>query len=102
VGIHWLFGVYLLHTIGELWLSPVGLAAMTRLAPERVVGQMLGVWFLASSLGNFLGGSVAGYYDRLSLPTLLTAVALSAFLMAGLMFLLVKPVRRMLREPGVD
>ena len=71
----WLFLVYLLHTIGELCLSPVGLAAMTRLAPARVVGLMMGVWFLAISVGNFLGGSVAGYYDKFELPTLLTLVA---------------------------
>jgi POT family proton-dependent oligopeptide transporter len=92
----WLFLCYLLHTIGELCLSPVGLAAMTRLAPARVVGLMMGVWFLASSVGNFLGGSVAGYYDRFELPTLLTAVAGSAFAMAVVMFILVRPIRRML------
>jgi MFS family permease len=96
VSLIWLFLCYLLHTIGELCLSPVGLAAMTRLAPARVVGLMMGVWFLASSVGNFLGGSVAGYYDRFELPTLLTAVATSAFAMAVLMFILVMPIRRMM------
>jgi POT family proton-dependent oligopeptide transporter len=96
VSLIWLFLCYLLHTIGELCLSPVGLAAMTRLAPARVVGLMMGVWFLASSVGNFLGGSVAGYYDRFDLPTLLTAVATSAFAMAVLMFILVMPIRRMM------
>ena len=52
----WLVVTYLLHTIGELCLSPVGLSAMTRLAPARVVGLMMGVWFLATSVGNYLGG----------------------------------------------
>jgi amino acid/peptide:H+ symporter len=92
----WLFLCYLLHTIGELCLSPVGLAAMTRLAPARVVGLMMGVWFLASSVGNFLGGSAAGYYDKFELPTLLTLVASSAFVMALIMFALVLPIRKML------
>ncbi len=96
VGIQWLFGVYLLHTIGELCLSPVGLSAMTKLAPARLVGQMMGVWFLAASIGNYLGGSVAGYYEKLDLPNLLTIVAVSAFVMAAVMFALVKPVQRML------
>ena len=99
VGIHWLFGVYLLHTIGELCLSPVGLSAMTKLAPTRVVGQMMGVWFLAASIGNYLGGSVAGYYERLSLPTLLTLVAGSAFVMTAIMFLLVRPINRWIKDP---
>lgn len=93
VGVHWLFFVYMLHTIGELCLSPVGLSAMTKLAPARVVGQMMGVWFLASSIGNYLGGSVAGYYERLELPTLLTVVACSAFVMAAVMFALVRPIK---------
>lgn len=94
VGTHWLFGVYLLHTIGELCLSPVGLSAMTKLAPARVVGQMMGVWFLAASIGNYLGGSVAGYYERLQLPMLLLLVAGSAFVMAAIMLMLVRPINR--------
>lgn len=98
VGIHWLFGVYLLHTIGELCLSPVGLSAMTKLAPARVAGQMMGVWFLAASIGNYLGGSVAGYYERLELPTLLMLVAGSAFLMTVIMLLLVRPIKRWIGE----
>jgi POT family proton-dependent oligopeptide transporter len=96
VGVHWLFVVYFLHTIGELCLSPVGLSAMTKLAPVRVVGQMMGVWFLASSIGNYLGGTASAYYEQLPLPTLLLLVAMSAFVMAGVMFLLVRPMKRML------
>ena len=46
--------VYLLHTLGELCLSPVGLSSMTKLAPARIVSLMMGVWFLAASVGNFL------------------------------------------------
>jgi POT family proton-dependent oligopeptide transporter len=102
VGVHWLFGVYLMHSIGELCLSPVGLSAMTRLAPARVVGQMMGVWFLALSIGNFLGGSVSGYYEQLPLPLLLAGVAGSAFVMAALMFLLVKPIKKMLASAEVE
>ncbi len=96
VGVQWLLVVYLLHTIGELCLSPVGLSAMTKLAPRRVVGQMLGVWFLGTSVGNFLGGSTASFYEKLPLPTLLLAVAGGGFLMALVMLLLVKPMNRML------
>ena len=48
----WLLLTYLLHTFGELCLSPVGLSYVTKLAPARFVGQMMGVWFLATSVGN--------------------------------------------------
>jgi POT family proton-dependent oligopeptide transporter len=52
----WLIGLFLLQTIGELFLSPVGLSTMTKLAPMRYVGLMLGVWFLAAAWGNKLAG----------------------------------------------
>ncbi|MGE5837931.1 MAG: peptide MFS transporter [Acidobacteriota bacterium] len=87
VGVSWLFMVYLLHTIGELCLSPVGLSAMTKLAPARIVSLMMGVWFLGASVGNFLGGQAASFYETLPLPTLLTTVAIVPMVMGMLMLL---------------
>jgi POT family proton-dependent oligopeptide transporter len=92
----WLVATYLLHTIGELCLSPVGLSAMTRLAPARVGGLMMGAWFLASSLGNFIGGQVASAYDAFSLPSVFLAVTLYALAGAVAIALLVRPIRRLL------
>lgn len=56
VGPFWLVGVYLLHTLGELCLSPVGLSMVTRVAPAAVAALMMGVWFLSSSFGNYMAG----------------------------------------------
>ena len=56
----WLVLLYLLHTTGELCLSPVGLSMVTKLSVPRVVGMMMGVWFLASAAGNFVSGVIAG------------------------------------------
>jgi POT family proton-dependent oligopeptide transporter len=98
VAIHWLTGVYLLHTIGELCLSPVGLSAMTKLAPVPVVSMMMGVWFLAASVGNFLGGSVSSYYEKFSLPTLFGMVGASAMVMSAILFALGPAVRRMIAQ----
>lgn len=66
----WLVGLFALQTMGELCLSPVGLSAMTRLAPPRLVGLILGVWFLGAAFGNKLAGLigqgfVAGDADEL-------------------------------------
>lgn len=63
VGAQWLILTYLLHTTGELCLSPVGLSTITKLAPKRIVGQMMGIWFLATSLGNLIAGLAAGRFD---------------------------------------
>ncbi len=98
----WLFGVYLLHTIGELCLSPVGLSSMTKLAPVRVVSLMMGVWFLAAAVGNFLGGTVSGYYEDFSLERLFGVVAASGIVMALLMFALVIPIKRMMERSGAN
>jgi proton-dependent oligopeptide transporter, POT family len=58
----WLITTYVVHTFGELCLSPVGLSSVTKLAPRRLVGQMMGTWFLAASLGNLIAGRLAGEF----------------------------------------
>jgi proton-dependent oligopeptide transporter, POT family len=60
VGPGWLAMVYLVHTFGELCLSPVGLSAFSKLAPARLVGQSQGLWFMGTALGNLGSGLVAG------------------------------------------
>ncbi len=60
----WFLLIYLLHTTGELCLSPVGLSSMTKLAPGRMVSLMLGVWFLSISMGNYFAGLVAGEFQE--------------------------------------
>ena len=60
VGVQWLLLTYLLHTFGELTLSPVGLSAFSKYSPKRYLGQMMGIWFLASSLGGVLAGLLGG------------------------------------------
>ena len=59
----WLVGLFFLQTVGELLLSPVGLSAMTRLAPARATGLVLGVWFLAAAWGNKLAGVMGGQFS---------------------------------------
>ena len=60
VGVQWLLLTYLLHTFGELALSPVGLSAFSRYSPKNYLGHMMGLWFLASSLGGVLAGLFGG------------------------------------------
>ena len=92
----WLIVVYLLHTIGELCLSPVGLSAVTKLAPERLVGSMMGVWFLSIALGNLVGGEVSRYFETFALPNLFGAVFLTTAGSALLLALLARPIRRLM------
>jgi len=94
----WLTLTYLLHTWGELSLSPVGLSAMTKLAPVRIGGLMMGVWFLATSVGNFIAGRISGFYESLALPTLFGAVGLFAIAAGLLLFAFVRPIKRLMGE----
>ena len=60
IGLQWLLVTYLLQTWGELALSPIGLSAFSRYSPKRYVGQMFGLWFLASAIGGVLAGLLGG------------------------------------------
>jgi proton-dependent oligopeptide transporter, POT family len=92
----WLVLTYLLHTMGELALSPVGLSTVTKLAPHRMVGQMMGVWFMSIALGNLIAGQVAGLFDTLPLMQLFGAVAATAIAAGAILGLLRKPVRSLM------
>ena len=63
----WLVLTYLFHTMGELCLSPVGLSAVTKLSPRKLLGQMMGLWFISVALGNLFAGLAAGRFDDDSL-----------------------------------
>ena len=97
VGAFWLFAVYLIHTLAELCLSPVGLSSMTKLAPARIVGLMMGVWFLGASIGNFLGGQAASLYEAMPLATLLGAVAALPIVAGVLMLAFRRPLAAMMK-----
>lgn len=64
-GIMWLIMTYLLHTIGELCLSPVGLSVVTKLSPPKLASILMAVWMLSSSVANFIGGFVASVVESL-------------------------------------
>ena len=95
----WLVGSYFFQSIGELCLSPVGLSSMTKLSPRRYVSQMMGIWFLASALGNLIGGRVGGHVDPEKLdqmPQLFTTTTISLMVAAAVCGLLIFPIRRMM------
>jgi POT family proton-dependent oligopeptide transporter len=95
----WLVFTYLFHTMGELALSPVGLSTTTKLAPQRFVGQMLGVWFLCTALGNVLAGLIAGRFRADALgewPGLYLQLVIAAFALGLVLLVFAKPLRRLM------
>jgi POT family proton-dependent oligopeptide transporter len=84
----WLVSVYLIQTIGELFLSPAGLSVTNKLAPRAFENQMMGVWYLAISLGDAIGGQtyrltrvvpMPAYYLGLALAAIVAGIALMTF-----------------------
>jgi len=92
----WLTGCYFLQTVGELSLSPVGLSAMSKLAPDRAAGLMMGIWFLSISIGNWGAGKLPALYSAMPLPSLFGAVAAFSIAAAVLLALLIKPTVRLM------
>jgi POT family proton-dependent oligopeptide transporter len=96
VSMFWLIGVYLLHTLGELSLSPVSLSMVTKLAPQRIVGSMMGIWFLSYALGNFIAGQVGGLFETLPLVKLFGAVFVATAGSGVILAIFVRPLTKMM------
>jgi POT family proton-dependent oligopeptide transporter len=96
VGPGWLLTTYFLHVVGEMCLSPVGLSTVTKLAPARVAGLMMGVWFLAAAVGNYIGGRVAGLYEAMPLWQLFGIVAGTTIAAGLVLAALSRPIRRLM------
>jgi len=92
----WLVLVYLFQTVGELCLSPVGLSMVTKLAPPRVVGLMMGIWFLSLALGNYIAGWAAGFFDILPLTQLFGAIFLATLVSALVLVFSIQAIRRLM------
>ena len=95
----WLIMTYLFHTFGELCLSPVGLSSVTKLAPRKLAGQMMGIWFLATSLGNLLAGLLAGEFNPGTIqhwPALYIKIVILPAIAGILLILFSRPLKRLM------
>ena len=98
---YWLIATYLLHTIGELCLSPVGLSYVTKLSPKRLVGQIMGMWFLSLSLGNLAAGLIAGEFDAnnvAAMPGQYMHIVYFSVGLGAVLLLLSRPVRKLMGD----
>ena len=95
VTVTYLLLTYLLHTFGELCLSPVGLSSMTKLAPRAFVGQIMGIWFMAAALGNVIAGRIGGLFETLPLPQIFLAVTATTAGVGLFLLALSKPIQKL-------
>lgn len=99
VSFWWLVGLYFLEVCGEMCLSPVGLSTVTKLSPPKLVGIMMGVWFLAASLGNKLAGYLSSFFvsnNPSRLTILYGGIALGLLLSAGVLAMFTPAIKRLM------
>jgi POT family proton-dependent oligopeptide transporter len=99
VSFWWLVGLYFLEVCGEMCLSPVGLSTVTKLAPARFVGLMMGAWFLATSLGNKLAGYLSGFFvatDSWQLTKLYGGIAFGLLAAAIILAILTPTIKKLI------
>lgn len=94
----WLVAAYFVSEIGELCISPIGLSAVTKLAPVRIVGLMMGVWFLSNAFGNKLAGYAAGFFSSMPLNQLFMISAGVLLAAAIAMSAIIKPAKRLMGD----
>jgi POT family proton-dependent oligopeptide transporter len=94
----WLGGVYLLQTFGEICLYPTGMSMVTKLSPPRLVGRMMGFWFLSIAIGNWIAGQVAGMLKDRPFSSVFWIAFVISGVAALLLALLIPTINRMLRS----
>jgi POT family proton-dependent oligopeptide transporter len=94
----WLFGYFVVITLGELYISPVGLSLVTKIAPARVLSMMMGVWLATNFLGGFLAGWLGSFWSRMEKPDFFLMIAAIGAI-AGLMIVVCRwALRGVVRE----
>ena len=90
----WLVGCTLIYTLGELYLSPIGLSLVTKIAPARLVGMLMGMWFLSNFFGNYLSGYLGTYYEKMSKQSFFAMLAVLGIAAGAAIFALSAPLKK--------
>ncbi|MFN9068152.1 MAG: MFS transporter, partial [Bdellovibrionales bacterium] len=99
---HWLLLVVCVFffTMGELYISPIGLSLVTKMAPAKIVSMMMGMWFLSSFFGNYMSGYIGSFYEKMSQQDYFLLLVGLSLIAAFLFFVAVRPLRGIMK--GID
>jgi len=104
VSMIWLIGMYMMHTFGELCLSPMGLSLVSKLSPPRITALMMGGYFLAISVGNKMSGMLSSLWEGFDANSKQNFFYLNFALVLGaalLLFLMLRWLNRVMKENNV-
>jgi POT family proton-dependent oligopeptide transporter len=96
----WVVAAYFFHTAGELCLSPVGLSMVTKLAPVKYASALMGVWFIANAVANYLAGLIGGYAEKMGEFDLFLAITIATAAAGGVLLAIAPMLKRMMH--GAD
>jgi POT family proton-dependent oligopeptide transporter len=94
----WLFAYFVLLTLGELYISPIGLSLVSKVAPARHIAMMMGVWLSTIFAGSFLAGYLGSFWSSMEKPAFFAMIAAIAFAAGVMFFALSRPLRAALRH----
>ena len=89
----WLVGCTLVYTLGEMYLSPIGLSLVVKVAPARLVSMLMGMWYMANFFGNFLSGYIGTFYEKMSRESFFLLLATLGIVSGIAIFALSKPLK---------
>ena len=89
----WLVGCTSLYTLGELYLSPIGYSLVTKVAPARLLGMLMGMWFLSNFIGNYFTGYLGTFYEKMSREMFFVMLGGLGLIAGAAIFALGKPLR---------
>ena len=92
----WLFGYFVIVTIGELYLSPVSLSLVTKIAPARALSMIMGLWLATSFVGNFLAGWLGSFWSGMAKADFFLMIAAIAAAAGLAIMLIARPLRHAL------
>src|SRR5262245_13455041 len=94
----WLVGTTFVVTLGELYLSPIGLSFVTKVAPARMVSMLMGVWFLSNFIGNYLTGYLGTFWEKISHQTVFSLMSVIGIAAGVAMLILSRPMNKVVAE----
>jgi POT family proton-dependent oligopeptide transporter len=96
--IMWLVSSTMIYTLGELYLSPIGLSFVTKVAPARIVSMMMGVWFLANFIGNYMTGYLGTFYEKMPKDQFFTLMTTIAVVAGVVLFIIGRPLDKVVAK----
>lgn len=98
VNVSWLIGTYAVITFAELCLSPMGLSLVSKLAPPRLAGMLMGAWFAATAVGSYLAGLIGGFWDKMNHSTFFAILAVACLAAFGVLMLVIRGLHGTISE----